>query len=296
MFRTILVPLDGSSLSEQALPLASQIARRAGAGLRLACVVPPHNAHYPVPHPPWDERAALAEAAWRVRRAAPGCQVQTALLDGPVAQTLADHAAAVDTDLMVLTTHGRGAFSRFWLGSVTDELVRRTAVPLLILRPEDAGRTDLTADVPIHRVVVPLDGSALAEAVLRPAADLARLYGAAVELFTVIAPLPAVGPDGLVLTPPGADAALLDGLVRQAEQALEAAAERLRREGLTVTTRVVIHDRVAAAVLDEVRPGDVVALATHGRRAVARWFLGSVADKLIRGAAVPVLVVRPSGT
>jgi nucleotide-binding universal stress UspA family protein len=296
VIRTILVPLDGSPHSEQALPLAAEVARRAHAGLRLACVLVPKVEEWTQAiSQPYDEQAMLDLAAQRVRQAVPDGPVQTAVLEGPVAETLARHAADVRADLIVLTTHGRGAFSRFWLGSVTDEMLRCSPVPLLVLRPAGAGPTDAAAEAHVRRVVVPLDGSEFAEAALGPAAALSRLYGAGLELLRVVAPLPAVGPDGVDYVQAATDAAILGELTRQAGEALETTAERLRRDGLTVTTRVAVHDHVAAAVLEATRPGDVVALATHGRRAMVRWLLGSVADKLVRGAEVPVLVVRPTG-
>jgi nucleotide-binding universal stress UspA family protein len=307
MFRNILVPLDGSLLSEKAVPLALQIARRTGASVRLTSVLPPLVAKGPPPHPglPRDEQAALDLVAWRVRQALAGDihradyskTVLTSLIEGPVAPTLAEHAAALGTDLVVMTTHGRGAISRFWLGSVTDELIRRSTVPVLVVRPTDSkpADDDLTKETPIRRLIVPLDGSPLADAVLGPAAELARLFGAKIELFHAVPTLPVVLAEGAVVTQPAADVAVLDELTRQAHEMLNRTAKRLAADGLKVKTTVVIAERVAAAILDQTKPGDVIAVATHARTPAVRWFLGSVADKLIRGSDVPVLVVRPTG-
>jgi nucleotide-binding universal stress UspA family protein len=308
MFRNILVPLDGSSLSERSLPLALQIARRAGAALRLTCVLPPPVANSPPAHPglPRDEQAALDLAAWRVRQAVAGDirqadygkRVLTSLIEGPVAPTLAEHAASVGADLIVMTTHGRGASSRFWLGSVTDQLIRRSTIPVLVVRPADSTPADseLTTEWPIQRVIVPLDGSPMAEAALGPAAALARLFGATVELFHAVPALQAVLAEGNVLSQPVATTAFLDELIRQGNEVVNKTAARLAADGLTVTATVVVaEERIAAAILDQARTGDVIALATHARGPATRWFLGSVADKVIRGAEVPVLVVRPTG-
>jgi len=308
MFRNILVPLDGSSLSEKALPLALQIARRAGATLRLTCVLAPPVANSPPAHPglPRDEQEALDMAAWRVRQAVAGNirqadygkKVLTSLIEGPVATTLSEHASGVGADLIVMTTHGRGTMSRFWLGSVTDELIRRSTIPILVVRPADNTRSGskLTKDVPIHRVIVPLDGSPLAETALGPAAALARLFGATVELFYAVPCLQAVMAEGNVLTQPAADATFLHEMIRQANAMLNKSAAGLQGVGLQVATTVVVaEEQIAAAILNRTRTGDVIALATHARGPSTRWFLGSVADKVIRGADVPVLVVRPSG-
>jgi nucleotide-binding universal stress UspA family protein len=199
----------------------------------------------------------------------------------------------VKADLVVMTTHGRGAVSRFWLGSVTEGLVRRTTVPLLVLRPADAAPGDVDAPVWVGRVIVPLDGSPRSESALGPAEALAKLFNADLELFHVVPPLPAVSPDGSVYRHTAADAAVIEEMNREADRMLNTAADRLRANGLRVATRVATHDRVAAAILEESRPGDVIALTTHARSPATRWLLGSVADKLIRGADVPVLVVRP---
>jgi nucleotide-binding universal stress UspA family protein len=307
MFRNILVPLDGSAISEKALPLALQIARLAGASIRLTTILPPAVANSPPAHPglPRNEQARLDLVAWRIRqamagdlrRADHGRAVMTSIVEGPVAPTLAEHAAGTGAELIVMTTHGRGAVSRFWLGSVTDELVRRSTVPLLVLRPADGHPADaeLAQDVPIRRVVVPLDGSQFAEAALGPATALARLFGATVELFHAVPMLPVVLAEGAVVTQPATDMAILDEMKRQAHKMVNQTAERLAADGLKVTTTVVVAERVAAAILDQTRPGDVIAIATHARPPAVRWFLGSVADKLIRGADVPVLVVRPNG-
>jgi nucleotide-binding universal stress UspA family protein len=297
MFRTILVPLDGSVLAEKALPPALQIARRAGATLHLTCVLTPQARTDNPLHPgiPRDEQTALDLSAWRVRQAAPGLSVQTSLVEGPVAPMLAEHAAAVGANLIVMTTHGRGSLSRFWLGSVTDEMVRRTTVPLLVLRPADYAPAVMGTEMPIRRVIVPLDGAAFADKALGPAAALARPFGAELHLVHVVTPIPTNGPDGVVYAQTNDYGLVFEEMKRKGAAMLDRAATRVAAEGVKVTTRVVVAERVAEAILEEARPGDVIGLATHARAPATRWLLGSVADKLIRAADVPVLVVRPNG-
>lgn len=269
--------------------------------------MPPPVANSPPAHPglPRNEQTALDLAAWRVRQAVAGNirqphndrTVLTSLVEGPVAPTLAEHAVGVGADLLVMTTHGRGAVSRFWLGSVTDELLRRSTVPVLVVRPTDSkpADSDLVEEAPIRRIIVPLDGSELAEVTLRPAAALARLFGATIELFHAVPTLSAVLAEGNVLTQPDPTTAFLDEMTRQGQGILNKTAKRLAAEGLKVMTTVVLAEGVAAAILEQTKAGDMIALATHARPPAVRWFLGSVADKLIRGADVPVLVVRPTG-
>jgi nucleotide-binding universal stress UspA family protein len=297
MFRTIVVPLDGSPLAEHALPLAAGIARRAGGALRLARVHTPHHApRYAEPEADATvahrEQAYLDAVAANVERSG-GVPATGALIEeGTVAPALCAHAQALGADLMVLTTHGRGPLSRFWLGSVTDELLRTAPLPLLVYRPEGQVAADLSADRPFRRILVPLDGSETAEAALAPAAELARLTGAELTLLRAVEVLPIAAPDGLVYTPPTLDAALVERLVAEARRSLNRVAERLRAEGLTVATRVTAAEPAAAAILDAAGQADLIVLATHGRSKVARFFLGSVADKVVRGAPCPVLVTR----
>jgi nucleotide-binding universal stress UspA family protein len=91
--------------------------------------------------------------------------------------------------------------------------------------------------------------------------------------------------------------ALQEKLEEDAEAYLEKIAQRLRAERLCVQTKVVSHGQPALAILEEARCGafDLIALETHARGGLARFFLGSVADKILRGTTVPVLVHHPTG-
>jgi len=292
MFRTILTPLDGSAVAEHALPLAGAVARRAGAALRLALV---HHRH--PGGPAADIVAAQTEGAYldavvaRVREQGRLPVTADLIEEGAVAPALCGHARTVGADLIVLTTHGRGPVSRFWLGSVTDELLRQSPVPLLVRRPAEGRPVDLTADVPIRRILLPLDGSEESAAVLGPAAEIGRLTGAAVTLLRAVEPVPAVTPAGQVMSWSSLDFALAEELTLQARGYLDRTAARLRDQGLRVAERIVVYEPAAPAVLAAAEHADLVALATHGPGRVARFFFGSVADKVVRGAPCPVLVV-----
>jgi nucleotide-binding universal stress UspA family protein len=299
MFKTILVPLDGSHRSEQALPLALSVARRAGAKVGLVHVrKPPSTPVFdrdvpaaPVPSP--NEKEYLGQSAGKIRQTSK-LEVPMAVLEGPIAATLAEHARGVGADLMVLTTHGRGPLSRFWMGSVADELIRHGSVPLLVQRPTDDSPPPLDRDLKPEHLLIALDGSKLSEAVLQPAIALARVFKAHVTLFRVVELPPVLTPDGIVPLATVLDVNLLEELKTQARTYLEAIADPLRSEDLRVDTRIAIDDRIAGAILDEASAFELVAVATHGRSKFARAMLGSVADKVVRGAAMPVLVVRPT--
>jgi nucleotide-binding universal stress UspA family protein len=299
MLRTILVPLDGSALSEQALPVAARLAHAAGAALHIAHVHTFATANpitvegMPVIDDELRSLAADHERAYLERVAAPLAAARlaplTALLEGPVAPTLAAHARAIDADLIVLTSHGHSGFTHLWLGSVAETLVRGSGVPLLLLRPDASG-----AAGPFRRILAPLDGSATAEEILPHAAGLAALEGAELCLMRVIDTLPV--PEIM----PFAEhyrmgEALIAEARAQAEAALERAAERLRAGGASVSTLVTEGAQPTRAILEVCasRSVDLLALATHGRGGLRRAFLGGTADKLLRGAALPALIYRP---
>jgi nucleotide-binding universal stress UspA family protein len=165
-------------------------------------------------------------------------------------------------------------------------------VPLLVHRPKPNAAAAVTGEFRFRRILVPLDGSDVAEEALGPAAEMARIMGAALTLLRVIEPLPLIAPDGLVYTPPTVDAALMDDLSAQAQTYVDHVAARWQGEGLSVEVKVMVNDLPTAAILEAAEAHDLIALATHGRSRVARLFLGSVADKVVRGAPCPVLVVR----
>lgn len=303
MFQTLLVPLDGSEFSERSLPLARGLARASSGALHLVQVHPPAVAGRMLSSSQFayrglDMEAYAArhreEAAQHLERVAKemsgdGPTPHTTVLEGPISETLADHADAIDADLIVMTTHGRAGSNRMWLGSVADGLIRHTHTPILLVHPREKDRDTVEVEQ-IEHILVPLDGSDLAERVLEPAATLARTTGARLTLGHVVASQSALGAGLVPLLP--------DDIVRIREQAdgyLEDTAERLRSDGLTVDTHVSEGETAAptiAAAAEEVK-ADLIALATHGYGGLKRAVLGSVADKVLRSSPLPLLVLRP---
>jgi nucleotide-binding universal stress UspA family protein len=297
----ILVPLDGSDLGEQAVPVAAALARRTGAELHLVHV------HVPLPAEPISvEGLPVIDEHMRSRRReheqayldgararlASGASARIRVLDGAVAPALAAHARASNAQLLVLTTHGRGGLERAWLGSVADEMSRLSPVPILLVRPEPG-----TAPAPFRRILVPLDGSPLAEAILDHAIRIARLEPEAeIVLLDVVQPIPSA-----ILVPQSllAPAPVKDEVARAQEAAvrkyLEGVAGRVRSAHVRAQVRVDFAGNVAAAILEAARAegADLVALCTHGRSGLPRIALGSVADKIVRASVIPVLLFRP---
>ena len=305
---TLLVPLDGSRFGEHALPLALTLARKGGARVHLVHAHQRFDAVYAemqVYDPDLDqemrarETAYLAHVVTRIKAACPEVRVTTAVQDGPVASVIRDQAKIAGADLIVMTTHARSVLVRFWLGSATDDLLRDSPLPLLLAHPHD-GAPNLSAEMPLGRWLIPLDGTGMAEQVLEPALRTAALFGAAVTLLRVVRPvLPVTIPHGGSAY---GDLALgmverIDAIDKQvqdeANRYLTQVAERIRGQGFAVDTQVAVEEQPGVAILDRALSGvDVIALGTHGRRML--HFLGSTADKVIRGSRVPVLVQRPT--
>lgn len=290
MFNSLLVPLDGSPFAEQALPLALSIARRAGGHLDLVRA----HLHYALNDPPyirlpydpaeeaeWQKQEQLyLDATARWVTAESRVPVGTALVHGLVVDALLEHTQASKTDLIVMTTHGRGPFSRFFLGSVADELIRRTPVPILLTRPGQEAPV-LFPEPIVQDVLILFDGSPLAEQVLQPAQDLSRLLEARCTLLYVVE-------SGSV------PSSMIDQRQEEAESYLNRLAARMREQSLQVRSRVAVAENAAEEITKESEASDLMILATHGRGGVRRFVLGSVADKVIRGSRAPVLVYRPS--
>jgi len=183
---------------------------------------------------------------------------------------------------------------------VTDELIRHSHVPILLQHPRE-GAVDLKEEPILRHFLIPLDGSPLAEQMLGPAVRLGKLMKADFTLLRVIRPILLAAPSTMEGASFGEVAQSLieqtEGLQEQvrkeAQEYLERLAQPLREQGLTVLTSIEVHEKPAHAILERAKSADVVALETHGRRGLARLFLGSVADKVIRASSAAVLVHRP---
>lgn len=299
MFRSILVPLDGSRFAELALPFAVALAGRAKARLRLLAVHEPRADIFPgLDVPAIDAenveiRSAtltyLAETAQRLGQVGGG-PVATEVVDGIAGPGLVDAVQRLAPDLVVMCTHGRGPMSRFWLGSVADHFLRHANTPLLLVRPH-AGEP--APEPRLERMLVALDLSEHSAAILEPAANLAAAWKAELRLFHVVEPMVGIV-DGALPFPIPVDASALESRRADAAKRLAELAEPLQARGLKVSTEVIVGVGAPQTVLEEAATYDLVAMTTHGEGGFRRLLVGSVADKVIRGSEHPVLVVRGS--
>jgi len=302
MFDEIIVPVDGSTFGELALPKALGIACKSGGEVRIVTVITPlprsHASEEDRAHE--EERISLAQnraqdymGELQKRVILSGCDVPISchVEVGSVVEGLDSHARSAKADLLVMTTHGWGPVKRAWLGSVADGLLRRTPCPILAIRPREGEGLKLE-ETRYQRILVTLDGSPESREILPYARAFAGVLVCSITLFRVI-------PPHFPLSSPftSHSAHQFQGMEAEealAGKALEEEAIALREGGISVDVVVRPGVHPADGILDyvEENPVDIIAMATHGRGGVARLVLGSVADKVIRGGNVPVLLHR----
>jgi nucleotide-binding universal stress UspA family protein len=241
------------------------------------------------------EEQAVAE---RLSKAS-GVDVVAEFLRGDIPSTLIAYAERTGPDLVVMSTHGRGGLSRLWLGSVTDAMVRAIHIPILVTRESTR---DPTSDAPVFpRVLVPLDGSVEAEAVFSAISALITSDESTLALLRVVTPLSPLNAPMLIdpfTEPPNTFRVETD--TAGASAYLANIGKSLDANGIRVTTHVVTSQSVAAGILDFAANGpnpsgdafDLIVLTPHARSPIDRLLLGSVTDKVLRGAEIPVLLLR----
>jgi nucleotide-binding universal stress UspA family protein len=302
MFRTLLVPLDGSDLAERALPYAVRLAKADKGQLVLM-----RAALAPVPDrldgANWEEdqldaigeaQQYLAAVATKVATQVP---VATSVTYGRAAPEILNQVSVNAADAVVMATHGRTGLSHLLIGSVAETLLAQSAVPLFLVHARPGSEPTPPFDPVAARLVVPLDGSAFAEAALQPAI---RFLGPAGELVLVCITRP---PDHVVMDASRHHVvAYIDqqeeASSREAHDYLDRVAMKLRAEypGMHVSTHSRIADDAATGIVDAAgeRAADLVVMATHGRTGVRRAVVGSVAGEVLRTGLTPLLLVGPS--
>lgn len=274
-FQKVLVPLDGSPLAATALLPLRRLAARAPTEVTLLRVVGPLDAA----DDPVARRALEAQADEASRQLGADVRVRVEVLRGDPAQEIVRHARASGQELVVMTTHGRTGLARLARGSVAEQVLRTSEVPLLLCNPHglDAGEQRF------RQLLVPTDCSYAAESVLPAVERVAAANDALVTLLVV-------EPRGVTEPPtPLLAGGLWDPVAL--ERALAPTVDRLERAGLRVDTTSAAGD-VAAEILRAAGSTDLLAMATHGWSGAARWWFGSVTEQVLRQARCPLLVAR----
>lgn len=291
MLRTILVPLDGSRLSEKAIPYATTLAQAAGAELVFMRSVGGsfHDGLKKEARDYLDSKVADARKM--------GLHVEAQVSEDEAGPSIQQFAEDIRPDIIVMSTHGRSALGRVVWGSVADYVLHHVTVPtFLVGKNVETGWTAGRRPV----FLVPLDGSSLSAEALPLAEELAVAFHGEITLVEAIDSdtwlLSAVDPwDGYALAEP-----VMTGLgsaqAEAARQHLGTLATRLSARGIP-TTFTVQEGNAASVIRQAVRDyqATAVVMATHGRDGATRLLLGSVTDAIVRSARLPVVVVRPQG-
>jgi nucleotide-binding universal stress UspA family protein len=303
MIKRIVVPLDGSRLAEMALPHAIAVARAKSYGITLLQVAP-----HPVYENPltwsfapsagvfegWEEEikseSEYLQAVGAYLRKE-GLNIEVKLLEDDPATGLVTYAGHhPEIALIVMSTHGRSGLTRWIFGSVAEKVLHASPVPLMLIRPAASDRLSETISVPAYRsIVVPLDGSPLAEQALEQATTLAKSFDATLTLVSAVPETPIYGE---VIAPPAIPVAWEDE-TEQVTAYLDRTTTRLQAQGYIVNPRLE-YGPPADAILRvaEKTHADLIVMATHGRSGLPRLWLGSIAMKVVQASSRPVLLVR----
>jgi nucleotide-binding universal stress UspA family protein len=289
MYRKILVPLDGSKLAEQILPLAQSFAQATQASVELLRVNDPERMTAYAPALQGGEY--LDEVVKKYFT--PATRVDKTEGVGHPAMIIVERASSDPACLIAMATHGMSGIRRWLIGSVASKVAHTAANPLLLIRP--AERAEPAAPFELKTIFVPLDGSGLAERALRPAVELAKRIKCEIHLMRMYT-LPAnayVLADGVI----GQGAAQYrDAMQQEAATYLDGKVQGLRADGLDRVMATAIEGDPASEIIDigVKTPNSLIVMSTHGRSGVGRWVLGSVAEKVIQHSGAPVLLIRAS--
>lgn len=299
MFKRILVPLDGSALSERALAPALKIGELEGSRVTLVrapvvdlMLVPTVEFYGNYSLRGMEQAVAHARkeaheylAAMQKVHARPNLELETIVAEGDPAEAILNTAAARKSNLIVMSTHGYSGVTRWIMGSVTERVLSGAPCPVLVIRSTHT----------LTRMLIPLDGSELAEKALAPALEVAAAFGAQVTLLECVKQIPSWHMEELESVEHGLGLRARDEMVEHASAYLREVAKKFSTADRPIQV-AVRHEPAATAILEyaEANNIDVVAMATHGRTGAQKWLYGSVTEKVLRNSqGFAMLVVRP---
>ncbi|MSQ32553.1 MAG: universal stress protein [Dehalococcoidia bacterium] len=301
MYNTILVPLDGSNVAETILPYVRALADNLKTQVELLGVVEPviagiHDYVYSKHHISVED-ALRKETETYLKKASAyfdGTRgsVSTKIVNGSAAEKIVEEAGANPLTLIAMSTRGRSGVGRWAMGSVTDKVLHTTDKPIFIVRGSE--EKPAAASATFRNILIPLDGSTVAEEALITAIQVAKATKLKVTLLRITPP--AVSYYQLSEYPAINFSQIAKEVDKDAQQYLENTSQKLNREGLSVET-ILLHGNAAAAIIDEVKklPDSMVIMTTHGLSGVKRAILGSVTDRVVTESDKPVLVVTAMG-
>lgn len=294
IYKKLLVPLDGSKLGELSFPFAKDLAVKLNLSITFLYVSTPEEKESGPMHKAYVEWTAHNIRGQSIADGAPLATSGAVVVHQSAAEGILDCARDNNIDLILMVTRAR------WdLGSVADRVLRTSHIPVCLVRGDSTARISHD-NWSYMTIIVPLDGSRLAEGILPHVEAIAKSRGPGtvdVILVRVCEP-PAVSSDY-----PEDMAVSWEEHVKQevatcqvsGKQYLSGIEERLNQAGIKVKQHTLVG-KVADEIIDfaEKTPSSLIAMSTHGRSGVGRWVFGSVAEKVLLGASSPILLVRPS--
>jgi nucleotide-binding universal stress UspA family protein len=301
MFERILVPLDGSSRAEMILSQVGRILRREDSEILLLRVVdvPQTIGRVDLHSAQMADREEAQRYIHDIARRfhSKGAKVHGRVAEGFAADVILETARTEGATMIAMATHGRTGLARWTMGSVAEKVARAADVPLLLLRSFRRSRNGdleplVPEELPFRRILVPVDGSFTSMSVVTPAEKFAMLYDSEVLVAHV---RPPYYPPGAMLPGMEAGMPIFDPAPQtpESDEATQEAAKRFRHSGFLVR-RLSLEGEPASTILElsATENVDLIALGTHGRSGLSRWALGSVAERVLRSAEVPLLLVR----
>lgn len=301
MYTKMLIPLDGSKTAEKVLPYARYLAGKFKIPMELLAVI---DIAEMATHMSAEKARFLdtmiadgvrnSEAYLRgIANTFGGVEVKCSVEKDRAENAIIERGATDPGLLITMATHGRSGLNRFLLGSVAEKVLRGTGNPLLLIRATEEAKSE--GEAPFKTVIVPLDGSELAESVIPAVVDMAKKLDLEVVLFrSYHIPYNAyAGDDGYYAI--NYDD-LIAGVRDEANEYLEKKMAEVKKLGVAKVTCATKEgfagDEIIA--LGRKTPGGLIAMCSHGRSGVKRWVLGSVTETVVRHSDDPVLVVRAS--
>jgi nucleotide-binding universal stress UspA family protein len=297
MYERIMVPLDGSNAAEMVLPYAEEMATKFNTEIALVSVAEPAPTEFDhlfrVYLHTIQEKVRAELIHWGAR---PGRRVDVEVLFGKPADEILTYAAGKNVSLVVMASRGRSGEGPWLLGTIAAKVLRATTKPVLLVRKE-APAEGLQRKGLIKRILVPLDGSKVAERIIPHAQELAKVMGGEVILFKAYESLfRTMSHDAIVGISVEEAKKANKHREEEAKGYLKAIAGPFREMGLTVS-EVVVSGDPAEVILHyaESSAVDIITMSTHGLSGIKRWVFGSVTDKVLHAGDMPVLVVRAAG-
>jgi nucleotide-binding universal stress UspA family protein len=288
MYEKILVPLDGSGRAEHALPYAEWVAKRLGSTVTLLTGCAQND---PMSRP---LTVYLEKQADDLRKL--GIEVYSSCVFGDIAEEILERAEKDKIALIVMTSRGASGTTRWSLGGVALKVVLHAGTPILLVRTAERHAARLEEGV--RSILVPLDGSPVAESILPHVQDLALATGLEVILLQVTVPIgyPAVARDNVEAGKHEADVKKLNETREAATKFYLSEREKeLASKGVKVKTVSLTGKPASDLILQYIsdNPIGVTALATHGFSGISKWAFGSVAIDILEGSTRPLLLLRP---